>query len=632
MDDPTLEISKQNLSEMIDLLDKCETDGSLDENEDENSFFNRVFCEAENSHIEKRLPLNDRVLRELLLSLSESATDFSNIINHDDSLSFKNRFYSNVVIKPEFKHISESMLNTSAPLLFGTQLLVLMRSISNMSKDYRPEKKIPNNGMMEMGKLKHYLSETFDKICKDIQRKTMNEKDIELAKIALASIILLNSAGDDGLKQIYLTIKKYNDIDEFKPLLKSVFSEVFTSYVESINPELQSYALEEMSEILEYSDYTFSTLPYNYELEILETFNKTIFKSSLLAPMIMRSSSTISEKINEEFDTFIVNNLSDQIKSQKVRSAIDEIKRCLSTHHVSSLSSNNIFILMHAIHSIKSMIDENYSSELNGKIIHLKDNVKKQIDNDQLNGASETISIIKSLLSKSENTFINKISALTNEFKSIPVIDMPLEDNKQNNNKGDDELYHLLEAENEELELKLSKSREDTISLQRVNDELTQRLMDKGSDASLFRSLMFGNPTLTDVITGIKLFYPKVVWNDNITVQIKECIFSDPKKLFKILDIICGPYYQTIISGKPDSVAKLAFPCDGYSQSESKTVRNNKKLFNYRKFKVNGLLLQFSKHYTIGGDHNEKKCCQVYFEIDSNQRLMIGYIGPHLPL
>ena len=628
MGSANFEIPNNHVSEMIDLLE------DHNDEEDVHSLFSRAFRECEDSDIENRLPVNQVILGELLISIADATAEDFGMLVGDDGLSLKNRFYNNIKIHSSFRHITDSISHMSDPIIFGTQILIIMRCISKMKNDSRPENKLPQNGMVEFDKFKSHIFDLFDNICNDFRRKNKNisTEDIDLAKIALSSIILLKSSEKDGIKQIYYTIKKYIDIDIFKPFLSNVLSPVFMLYIDSIEHDSQNYVLDQVSNLFNKSDNTFSTAPKNTELVILEEFNNNVFNSCILAPSIQKSSSALSIKIIEEFDFFISNTFKGKMKSQKIRTGIAEIRSLLSSYKISVQSKNQIYVLLYIIKSIKIMVDDNGSNDIDEKITNLKANVKKQIDSDQLNSATETIEIIKTLLKKSENTLITDLLSLGTELKKIKVIDIPGTSNEESISEENDELCHLLEIDNGELESKLSKSREETISLQRVNDELTQRLTDKDTNASLFRSLMFGNPTITEVITGIKLFYPHVIWNDNIDEQLKSCMFSDPKKVFKILDIICGPYHQTIISGKPDSEAKLVFPCNGYSQNESKSVRNNKKLFNKRKFKINGTLQQFSKHYTIGGDFNEKKCCQIYFNLTENKKLIIGYIGSHLPL
>lgn len=199
-------------------------------------------------------------------------------------------------------------------------------------------------------------------------------------------------------------------------------------------------------------------------------------------------------------------------------------------------------------------------------------------------------------------------------------------------NDEDKELYHILDEENSELRIKVKSLQEENLKLEAINTEYKACISKQENDMSdLFRTIMFGNPSIEDVVAGIRYFYPHVVWNDNINQQISACKYTDGRKLFKILDIICGPYYQALISGKPDTEAKNLFPCSGYSQNESKQIRNNKSLYSKRIFKVNGVPTQFGKHYTLGGDYNDQRCVQIYFNIE-RECLTIGYIGAHLPL
>lgn len=103
-----------------------------------------------------------------------------------------------------------------------------------------------------------------------------------------------------------------------------------------------------------------------------------------------------------------------------------------------------------------------------------------------------------------------------------------------------------------------------------------------------------------------------------------------PQKLLKHLFLLCDDYYNAIIDGKPDSLARdIIGQC--YRANESDTTLNNAVLRAHREFSFRGQKKLFIRHLTIGGVYDTRKTVQVYFDIVGTT-LQIAYVGEHLPL
>lgn len=195
-----------------------------------------------------------------------------------------------------------------------------------------------------------------------------------------------------------------------------------------------------------------------------------------------------------------------------------------------------------------------------------------------------------------------------------------------------------LEQLREQLAASQSKESELRNKLQKKEQEsqvLSTQLASKRSKESGFypelKKALFGRMNCTEMFELIQAEYPYVKFSDEFFTKVtQECKYSSISKLFKFVNLLCDEYYKAIMSGTPDSEAKDILG-RVYRANESATVMGSTTLKNRRKFKFDGTKKLFTKHLTLGSNHDVTKTCQVYFDFDGSD-LQIAYVGEHLPL
>lgn len=163
-----------------------------------------------------------------------------------------------------------------------------------------------------------------------------------------------------------------------------------------------------------------------------------------------------------------------------------------------------------------------------------------------------------------------------------------------------------------------------------ANNAKQKLLVQHSGPSKALRNLINDSLSIDDVLTLIKEQFPQVEYSDNFNSHVKNCNFQMPRKLLKHLFLLCDDYYNAIIDGKPDSLARdIIGQC--YRANESDTTLNNAVLRAHREFSFRGQKKLFIRHLTIGGVYDNRKTVQVYFDIVGTT-LQIAYVGEHLPL
>lgn len=108
--------------------------------------------------------------------------------------------------------------------------------------------------------------------------------------------------------------------------------------------------------------------------------------------------------------------------------------------------------------------------------------------------------------------------------------------------------------------------------------------------------------------------------------------FRHTNKLADLLLRLATNYYEKISTG-PESEARKVFGPNEFSAQESKSVRNNDELSRKRTFNYKGNLIKMFRHLKIGVADSVVDTIRVHFHWDSeNNKIVIGYCGPHLPI
>lgn len=196
--------------------------------------------------------------------------------------------------------------------------------------------------------------------------------------------------------------------------------------------------------------------------------------------------------------------------------------------------------------------------------------------------------------------------------------------------KDDDDLQ-LLEQTNHDLETQLSEAKDKLAKSQAELVKLRSQTRQRSADVGLhplISKILFENYSNEDVIAFVLEHFPHVRLGDDFFKYLEACQYGMPAKLLRNLTLLCGDYYQAIITGTPDSEAKNLVP--SYRANESDTTMSGE-LREYRKFTINGDTKVFTKHLTIGTNRNPQQTVQVYFDIADGE-LQLAYIGEHLPV
>ena len=453
-------------------------------------------------------------------------------------------------------------------------------------------------------------------------------KDCLQSAISLCSMLYIQNYGYGSFYRLY---KKSITDDKLSPYFKNFSCPLFDKITATLEPDTLDALL---STIDLQNDTRLAYLNQYQELEWLQESLKLSYSYANLVAIIDDKTEYINNVVKDEIKTKINNVISDKDKkSQKIRSAHSNLLKAIDTLSLNDKNNDIIAILSDTIKDIE-YIDEN-----NVSIDKLKHEMKSFIDAGQFSAVKESITNIKKLESRQIEARVFKFNKILDLIDTPDIIQAPnYKVNIDPNDpfaapttEEDKLLLTIAEEEINEKSIKLNKAH-DSIAL--LTNEIDNLKLQVSMDRTLTPSMakfIYGKPSIYDTFNCIREIFPAVIFSDDIKQQINNCKYTDSRKLFKTLELICGDYFNAIISGKPDSVAKNVFSCNGYSQDESKSVRNSKAIYSKRIFSINGQQEQFGRHLTLGCDINMQKTVQIYFKI-VDATMYIGYIGKHLPL
>ncbi len=107
--------------------------------------------------------------------------------------------------------------------------------------------------------------------------------------------------------------------------------------------------------------------------------------------------------------------------------------------------------------------------------------------------------------------------------------------------------------------------------------------------------------------------------------------FLHGRKLYELLDLLVNDYHEALDRGDPDSTARSVFG-SRYAARESDTVEGTVEARKRRTFDCDGRPIEMFKHLKIGVKDSAAETIRVHFEwVASEQRIVIGYCGPHIP-
>lgn len=137
---------------------------------------------------------------------------------------------------------------------------------------------------------------------------------------------------------------------------------------------------------------------------------------------------------------------------------------------------------------------------------------------------------------------------------------------------------------------------------------------------------------LADALKVVTLLFPdRVIVLDSAWKSAKDAeAFTDPRKAFELLHTLCKQYWEAMVAGQSDAVAREAFG-RAFSAKESETVEKNKKARSLRTFVYKGKPTEMMMHLRIGVKDSVAVTFRAHFEWDGvDKKVVIGHCGKHL--
>lgn len=107
--------------------------------------------------------------------------------------------------------------------------------------------------------------------------------------------------------------------------------------------------------------------------------------------------------------------------------------------------------------------------------------------------------------------------------------------------------------------------------------------------------------------------------------------FQFVPRLYKLLTLLVTAYRDALVAGKPDSKARHILG-GSYRANESEATSMTQKLAKLRTFEYEGRKVQMFQHIAIGVEDSDSRTIRCHFYWDAaKKRIVIGYLGPHLP-
>ncbi|WP_353254119.1 hypothetical protein [Salinisphaera sp. PC39] len=178
---------------------------------------------------------------------------------------------------------------------------------------------------------------------------------------------------------------------------------------------------------------------------------------------------------------------------------------------------------------------------------------------------------------------------------------------------------------------------------ERKNEQLLHQLQEQGAKLNKLdiseitedvASLIEGSLSPENCLRILEAFFPdKVQILDSAFSSAKDsCHFDQSERLLALLWKLPTEFVSALKEGGTNE-ARRAFTTNEYSPTESESVQNNAELRRYRLFKYKGDEVEMLQHLKIGISDDPVKTIRVHFCWDGeDDRIVIGYCGPHLPV
>lgn len=107
--------------------------------------------------------------------------------------------------------------------------------------------------------------------------------------------------------------------------------------------------------------------------------------------------------------------------------------------------------------------------------------------------------------------------------------------------------------------------------------------------------------------------------------------FQFVPKLYELVTRLVTDYLDALAAGKPDSEARHILG-GSYRANESEATVNTRSLAKLRMFEYEGKTVEMFQHLAIGVENSDSRTIRCHFHWDvAKRRIVIGYLGPHLP-
>jgi hypothetical protein len=296
---------------------------------------------------------------------------------------------------------------------------------------------------------------------------------------------------------------------------------------------------------------------------------------------------------------------------------------------------------------IKALVESGVSTKNIAQLTALTLEAEQLVKRQQEDVSQVTDLITSSLESFSELT--DQLCALLSdlpeepsqeELKQVQTVELDAPVAAKSRDQEIDELHELLsvsQLENQQITAEMRKIKEDLHKAKVLNTELAEAKSAAApvfgaQEADLIRRIgMREKITPVDVLEYYKLIAgERVVILDSAIKSAQDSKhFAYCDRMIDMLGSLCFQYFDSINSGKPDSVAREAFASDGYSARESETVLADSRLRAMREFVYQGETCLFKRHLRIGTGKGAANGMRIYFEM-IDKKVVIAYAGVHL--
>lgn len=146
-------------------------------------------------------------------------------------------------------------------------------------------------------------------------------------------------------------------------------------------------------------------------------------------------------------------------------------------------------------------------------------------------------------------------------------------------------------------------------------------------------AVLSGRAKLVDFLQLVALAYPDrvAVLNSAWKSAAESEDFKYPEVARSLLRRLVTNYWEAIVDGRGDAVARRAFTTKEFSAGESETVETNKRAQRLRTFRYGQREVIMNAHLKHGIKDSAAETLRVHFAWDAEERrVVIGHCGRHL--